>query len=46
MKKTPKYIKSLENLGIDIKRLWSEKERRFLRRSELIQRVGKEDLRS
>ncbi|NPA41434.1 MAG: hypothetical protein GXO18_04090 [Aquificae bacterium] len=43
MKKTPKYIKSLENLGIDIKRLWSEKERRFLRKSELIQRVGEEE---
>ncbi len=39
----PKYVLDLEALGVNIKQLWDEKELRFLRRKELIQKVGEED---
>ncbi len=39
----PKYVRNLEALGIDIKQLWDEKELRFLKRKELIQKVGEEE---
>ncbi len=44
MKKTvPEYVRNLEALGVDTKQLWNEREQRFLRRKELIQRVGEEE---
>ncbi|NPA41107.1 MAG: hypothetical protein GXO18_02420, partial [Aquificae bacterium] len=40
---TPKYVINLSALGIDIKQLWNEKELRFLKRKELILKVGGEE---
>ncbi len=42
-KRVPEYVRNLEALGVDKKQLWNERERRFLRRKELIQRVGEEE---
>ncbi len=40
----PRYVQDLEALGVNIKRLWNEKELRFYKRKELVQRVGEEEL--
>jgi len=39
----PKYALNLEALGVPLERLWDEKELRFLKRKELIQKVGEEE---
>ncbi len=39
----PKYLKNLEALGIDIKKLLDKKKLRFLKRKELIQKFGEEE---
>ncbi len=42
-KRIPKYIQNLSAIGIKVEKLWNSNERRFLRRKELIERVGEEE---
>jgi len=39
----PKYALNLEALGVPLEHLWDEKELRFLKRKELIRKVGEEE---